>query len=204
MGINSRTTWRIGSMAWALALLLGMITGAQAQSSLLHLAPSGSAEEIADAIRSGEDVNAEDPNGTTVLMMAAGFNEDADAVKLIVEAGAEVNSRDLNGVTPLMYAANFNTNPLVAELLIKAGAEVNLHTVRRITALMFASISNPRPELIHLLLDAGADSSSRDELGNTALDHAELNPALQGTEAYERLLKATSDSDPSLSGNTIK
>lgn len=192
--MKTKAPW---TLLFSVMILLLMTGAAHAQSSLLQLAQSGSPQEVAMAIEAGEDANAQDADGTTALMLAAAFNEDAGVVKVLVDAGANVNARDLNGVTPLMYAANFNENPSVARILIEAGADVNLQSVRKITALMTAAVANRNPEMVLVLLDAGADSGARDTLGNTALDHAALNDALKGTSAYETLLRETAERERS-------
>lgn len=69
-------------------------------------------------------------------------------------------------------------------------------------ALMIAAKSNPDPKVLALLLQvfespdpsspSGAkDLIATDDHGITALEYAEENQALQGTEAMERLRRAT-------------
>ncbi|MBO8450903.1 MAG: ankyrin repeat domain-containing protein [Spirochaetes bacterium] len=67
------------------------------------------------------DVNAEDPDGGTALMIAA-YDGHADVVRLLLDAGADVNAEDQNGSTALMLAAEEGHEDIV-RILTEAGAQ---------------------------------------------------------------------------------
>jgi ankyrin repeat protein len=50
---------------------------------------------------------------------------------------------------------------------------------------------NANPEVILALLNAGADAKLKDKEGMTALDYANSNYGLKGTDAYRQLQEAS-------------
>jgi ankyrin repeat protein len=54
------------------------------------------------------------------------------------------------------------------------------------TALMYAAHYNQHAEVITTLLKAGADANAKDDEGTTALNFAQTNEAVQGTEDVRR------------------
>jgi len=137
-------------------------------------------------IDAGVDVNAADLPGITPLMMAAGWNGNLPAVKLLLAKGAKVNAVSApvmglpskNGpsefglLTALMMSAPFGPPELIRTLLA-AGADVNARDVRGMTPLMLAIATDRQdPAVIRMLLDRGADTSIKSNLGETAADWA--------------------------------
>ena len=53
--------------------------------------------------------------------------------------------------------------------------------------MMHAAEWNPNPDVVRLLLNAGADAKVKDNQGMMALDYAENNAMLAGTEVYRQL-----------------
>ena len=64
-------------------------------------------------------------DGSTPLTIAAGANQSAEILRLLVEAGADVNAADANGMTPLMIYASQTYNTGAMDYLIAAGADVD-------------------------------------------------------------------------------
>lgn len=91
---------------------MGAITGA------LH---NKDTEYMNTLIKAGADVNAQNDDGQTALMLGARSIIDNAKVNDLIEAGADINAQDNNGKTALMYACN----PKVLNALIDAGADVN-------------------------------------------------------------------------------
>ncbi len=143
-------------------------------------------ETIRMMIDAGVDVNAADLPGITPLMMAAGWNGNLAAVKMLLSKGANVNgvSRPVMGLpsrngpsefgnlTALLMAAPFGPPELIKTLL-DAGADVNARDVRGMTPLMLAIATDHQDaSVLHLLLDHGADPQIRSNLNETAIDWA--------------------------------
>ena len=110
-----------------------------------------------------------------------------EEVYAVIGAGENVNAADVYGQTVLMYAAAGNQDPNVHATLVARGAEVDARSLARWTALMYAARDNPNPEVVLRLLELGADPQLVNGDGQTALDLARGNPALQDTDVLNRL-----------------
>jgi ankyrin repeat protein len=150
-------------------------------------------ETIRQLIDAGVDVNAGDFPGFTPLMMAAGWNGNLPAVKLLLEKGAKVNALTLpvlglpekNGpskfglLTALILSAPFGPPDLI-RTLIDAGADVNGKDVRNMTPLMLAVATDHQdPAVIKMLLAHGADPQAKSDAGESALDWSRRAGSLQ-------------------------
>lgn len=121
-------------------------------------------------IRSGANVNAKDPGGSTALMLT----DSLELVEELIKAGADVNTINSGGWTALMYVAGASK---VSRIHSKA-AHLSVHRDRRAevlltegkTPLEVAIILNR--EIAEELIKAGANIDTRDKSGKTALDIA--------------------------------
>ena len=138
--------------------------------SLAALFKFGSAAAIKSALDLGANVNlTSGADGLTPLMMAAAFNPDNDAVRLLLARGAQVNARESNyGLTSLMFAASFN-KPVIVQILIDGGADLNMRDNWGSTALHYAAINKVNPAAAFILIKAGADTAAKDLSGRTPL-----------------------------------
>lgn len=165
-------------------------TGADILALLSLLKPNSECKQIVDMlIKAGADVNARNNDGKTPLMLAAECNT-SDVVDMLIKAGADVNAQDNERKTPLMKAVEWNQDSAVTEILIKSWADVNARDIYGKTVLMNAAEKAENPEIVKLLLQSGAKVKSWTDLfrmGNTALDYAEKNPKIKGTEIYWKL-----------------
>lgn len=84
-------------------------------------------ELIDEIIATGVNINVnfENENGLTPLMLAAVTNPNPEVIKKLVDFGAHLNAKDKWGNTPLLLAVEKNPNPEVAVELIKLGADIN-------------------------------------------------------------------------------
>jgi ankyrin repeat protein len=98
--------------------------------SLLFLVPPrgspggfGNSELIKKAIAHGAVVNAKDPAGRTVLMLAAGSEYfSPGTIQLLLDSGADLNAKSASGETALDIARRSGQKGVV-DLLVKAGAK---------------------------------------------------------------------------------
>ena len=140
-----------------------------------------SVKSIQVLLTAGADVNMQDNDGFTALMMASiNCNEmsSMECVRELLQAGADVNLQTENGWTALMMVSKYcnedSSMECVRELL-QAGADVNLQTENGWTALMLACCScndTSNMECVRELLQAGADVNVQNKDGHTALIYA--------------------------------
>jgi hypothetical protein len=112
------------------------------------------------------DVNVQDENGATALLLAA-RNGALPVVKLLLGAGARADLANHQGRTPLMDAS-INGHGDVVGLLLKSGAAVDAKDASGRTALVLAATYGDYPEVARALLHGGADRKAIDAKGRTA------------------------------------
>ena len=151
-------------------------------------------------IEAGASLEARDNIGLTPLHWA----EDPAVIKALLAAGANPEARDENGSTPLHWATTGHSYlnqarrtlglPMVwggvIEALLDAGADLEARDSSGRTPLHWAAQFSPHPEAVEALLDAGADAKAQTSIGSTPWDLAKSNDALQGSNAYWRLIMA--------------
>jgi ankyrin repeat protein len=161
--------------------------------------------QVQDLIQAGVDVNLQDKNGSTALMMAvhnSNTSSSEEVVKMLIDAGADVNIQNKNGLTALMIAANYSnsksTNATV-KMLIDAGADLNLqeYTIGW-TALAYAarySDTDSNNETVKMLINAGADVNKVFEKnGNIVVMNVVYNTKIgSNNETVKLLLDAGSN-----------
>lgn len=113
----------------------------------------------------GVDVNARasDYDGT-LLMEAASYNENPDALNVLIRAGADLELVDENNQTALQYAVDFD-NVAACQALLSAGASVTWPHNR----LLQEAVLQDNTRCARLLLAAGIDPNLVDSHGSTAL-----------------------------------
>ena len=111
------------------------------------------AKTVALLITAGADVNKDDEDGETPLVVASRLGH-TETVKLLIEKGADVNKADEDGSTPL-HLAVYPGRTEIVKLLIAAGADVNKAAWNGSTPLLVASY-NGHTEIVELLKQAGA------------------------------------------------
>lgn len=133
---------------------------ADGRTILHHLADHYEAlAAIKLAIDLGCDVNAQDRNGTTPLMMA-----DDEYWQVLLDAGARINDVDAKG--------NHALHIHLSRELLSYGADVNCANKQGQTPLMLAAKKDDI-RLVKALLKAGARADMKDKKGMVATDYAE-------------------------------
>lgn len=119
-----------GRLDWVKALVQRGALINDAGWTALHYAASGTHEEVVRwLISQGADLNARSPNGTTPLMMAAGYGGISSA-EVLLEAGADAALRNDHGMTAADFARRAGQDDLAVRLDVqikrstgKAGAK---------------------------------------------------------------------------------
>lgn len=166
---------------------------------------------IKEFIADGKDLNIQDDENWTALMLASQEGR-TKIVKQMIKAGADVNVKNKDGETALMLASQ-NGHKHAVKQLIKAGADVNAKDNDGFTPLMKASIekmiktgsvlignvyesvfrypsAKDLANIAEQLIKAGADVNTRNDYGTTALMLATINGQ---TDTVKKLIKAGAD-----------
>jgi ankyrin repeat protein len=151
----------------AAAFLAAAAFGA-ANTPLADVAMKGDMDTLRALIKQHPgDVNAGQPDGSTALLWAAYWNDDA-AVDALLAAGANVNTSNREGFTPLSQACT-NGNARMVAALLKAGADANAFQAEGQTVLMTAARAGSA-EVVKALLDHGGEANNKESWrGQTAL-----------------------------------
>jgi len=112
-----------------------------------------------------------------------------EQVRSILEQTIDINIRNEAGRTPLMCAAQ-RGNPEIVRLMLEHEAYINASDLEGCTPLILAVRTNTNTDVVSVLLDAGADTLIRSRELKNALDYAIDNPAIAGTDQYQRLHQA--------------
>ena len=135
--------------------------------SLFEAVKANDAKAVRRLLKVGVDINAQDENGSTALMLATDRKLE-NIVKILVKANADVNILVEEGWTALMFAVNRNLENIV-KILLKAGADVNAKSGHfEWTALMIAA-NRDLENIVKILLEAGADPNAVSYTYKTAL-----------------------------------
>ena len=138
----------------------------------------------------GEDANARDEAGETVLYKAVSWNRDPNVIALLLDLGADVNAAEpQDNMTPLHRAAE-DGNLSFASLLLARGAQIEARDIHGSTPLHMASTQASDEaglEMMKLLLDHGADVDAKGGQGQTPL-FLSVRTSIDGQPAATTLL----------------
>lgn len=158
-------------------------------------ARDGRTDEIAALLRRGLDPNTTDPDGTSLLGIAARAG-DLKTVDMLLAHRASPNRRNTYGDTPILFAANlgrldivkrlhqagaslepqgwavlhyaiYGGHVAIVEYALSNGANINLRAPNQRTALMLAA-QNGNLDLARLLVSKGAATGAVDSEKQTA------------------------------------
>ncbi|KAK0648274.1 ankyrin repeat-containing domain protein [Cercophora newfieldiana] len=180
-----------GGTVQTLKLLVGRGADINAADEAFLITPihTALAEGRMDAIefllnQEGADLNADSLTHGTMLMAAAGRDDEGESVRLVIEKGVDVNavSRHNDHYTALQRAA-YTGDEEAVEALLDAGADVNLVGGKAFGSPLLAGIMSRsrerRTRVTKLLLDAGAEVNYAGSGNGTALEWA-LSHGRQG------------------------
>ncbi len=122
------------------------------------------------------DINNQDSEGTTALIMASKYGN-LELAKLLIKKGAEINAKTKDGNTALKEAADTRGHLELVKFLLENKADINAKTVDGTTALMTA-VRNNNLEVVRFLLENKADVNAKTKDGNTALKYASKYPEI--------------------------
>ncbi|HET8986817.1 MAG TPA: ankyrin repeat domain-containing protein [Trueperaceae bacterium] len=92
----------------------------------MDLARQGRAHDLAEMMQRGLDVDVQDADGNSMLMLAA-YNGHLDAVRALIALGADVDLPNARGQSPIAGAIFKGEDEVVAELRA-AGADLDAGT----------------------------------------------------------------------------
>jgi len=115
------------------------------------------------------DINAQDSNGDTVLILASWIGHTEIAL-LLIEKGANLDLQDNRG-DPALLRASWKGHTEIALSLIEKGANFDLQNTWGNTTLICASWYG-RKEIAFALIEKGASLDLQNAWGNTALIRA--------------------------------
>ena len=124
-------------------------------NALIDAARSGDLTGVKEQLANDANVNVQNAEGVTALMLAA-LTGHVDVVRELIARCANVNAKALDRRTALMMAAR-NGHTEIVQLLIDAGADVNARANYGRTALVYAmDAPYNRNSLVSVLFKAGA------------------------------------------------
>jgi ankyrin repeat protein len=164
------------------------------RETALGLAAEHATDPQAIAILLAAGAVIEQRNGVdqTPLMIACIYNPRPAIISALLKGHADPGAlnNEMMKMTSVHLAAQYGRDPGAITALARAGAAMDAPNFMNQTPLMIAAETNPEPLVVIAFLDAGADATLLDLAGQSAVDYALKNPALNGTEALARLKAA--------------
>lgn len=91
-------------VAVALASLVALSSIYAQTTDFFELVKTGTPQRIQAAIDKGADLKAQDKDGLTALMWAAGYNQNPEVISTLLKAGADAKVKDHAGKAVFDYA----------------------------------------------------------------------------------------------------
>jgi hypothetical protein len=144
-------------------------------------------DKLKQLLQDGVDINSQDSQGRTALMMSlvpnfrnnnvfnlmntSADNNDEKITQFLIENGADLNIKNNRGDTALIFAIELS-NKNAVELLIKKGANVNITNNKKENALFYTPNDENHAtvlEMMKMLIEAKINVNQQDEQGDTIL-----------------------------------
>ncbi|HEY2843949.1 MAG TPA: ankyrin repeat domain-containing protein, partial [Bryobacteraceae bacterium] len=143
------------------------ISGWASDTRIADAGQKGDTTLVRSLVSQKADVNAPEPDGSTVLHWIV-RSDDLETADLLLRAGANVSAVNRRGITPLDLAC-VNGSAAMIHKLLDAGANPNAAHSDGQTPLMIAARTG-NPEAVRVLLDKGANINAKDAIAaQTAL-----------------------------------
>lgn len=134
---------------------------------LLRAFNIGSNDLVAFLIKEGANVNSENQDGNTMLLIGAKNGDLAQVVDCLEKYKLYIHKKNNNGETALMLAAKIGNTP-ICEYLIKSGIKVDAQSILGRTALFYALEMQDR-STFDFLVQSGANIKHVDLDGDNLL-----------------------------------
>jgi hypothetical protein len=155
----------------------------------MSAAANGNYHEIEKILAKGANVNVENREGNTPLILAI-RHKSYNTALVLIENGASINVKNKRGLTPLIVAAK-NGLPRTVQLLIANGVDVNEGVYRGMNALMWAEYRvsaygrRNKIKVKELLIAAGARPIQTAKKKSTLMEEEKLNEQKLGKPIVE-------------------
>ena len=154
-----------------LIIILAALSQGASSQTLKEALDKKDTVAVLQLLKKGGNVNIADENGTTPLMNACRWADEAMVHFLLAHGATPDRPRSPKGRTPLMIACAYYSGKSICSMLIDKGADVNAFANDGSTPLMLAA-QNAKLDVVALLLKKGARPNTKDTNGKTALDYA--------------------------------
>lgn len=160
-------------------------SGGEMMDTLFQAAEQNNNKGVQQLIEEGVDVNAQDGEGRTALMIAT-YGNHVDLAKQLIDAGADVNIRDNMKNSPFLYAGAEGYMEML-KLTIAGGADPSIVNRYGGTALIPAA-ERGHVDIVKLLLEeTDVDVNHVNNLGWTALMEAVI--LNNGSEKQQKIIQ---------------
>ena len=156
------------------------------EKEFLFEASQNNVDNVINLIQAGVDVNVQDENAMTALMIASQVGH-GHLIKELKGAGVNLNIQNLHGDTALILATKQN-NTICVQQLTEFGSNVNIQGENGQTALMHA-VKRKNMDCVQALIGADANLNIQNDNGQTAL----MIAITESFEAVNMLIKADAD-----------
>lgn len=136
-------------------------------------------ETVKLLIDAGSNVNAQNSNGWSALMIANKYS-DIETVKMLLSAGSNVDLQNNNGETTIMILlsrpmCNKHERIKIIKLLLESNCNLNLQNINGMTALMYAitvgKIETDIQLFTHMIIKSQKSITLKNTYGKTAYDY---------------------------------